>query len=115
MTNDELLQKVHIDTEVIKKEIELRFDASKTALNMQAAEYARRLDMLNGEAERLRIMQAHYVPREAYDIAHAEMMKKVEELQVFRDRSLGRQSVISVIISGAISLTISGLIVMFGK
>jgi uncharacterized secreted protein with C-terminal beta-propeller domain len=115
VTNDELLQKVHIDTEVLKREIELRFDASKTALDMQATEYARRLDALNGEAERLRIMQASYVPREAYDIAHMELIKKVEDLQVFKERSLGRQSIISVGISAAISLIVSGLIVIFGK
>ena len=42
-----------------------------SALRLQAKEYERRLDGLNGEADRLKAMQATYVPADIYGVRHA--------------------------------------------
>lgn len=43
------------------------FTERMRALEIQAREYERRLDALNGEAGRIRDIQATYVPRETYE------------------------------------------------
>ncbi len=59
-----------IDRMDIEREIrhlkELMAERDK-ALSLQHGEYERRLSMLNGEADRLRSMQATYVLREVFD------------------------------------------------
>ncbi len=49
--------------------IDIRFEQLEKEIALQHTEYLRRLDQLNGEAERLRDIQATYVPRETYDNA----------------------------------------------
>jgi len=61
--------------------LEERLEGAKEALSLQALEYQRRLDALNGEAERLRQMQSTYLPRESYEIAHRELVNKIEIVQ----------------------------------
>ncbi len=61
---------------------EQRFVALEQARKLQAIEYARRLDALNGEAERLRAMQATYISRELYDAEHKVVVKQVNELSL---------------------------------
>jgi hypothetical protein len=53
--------------EVAFARLEERIIASDRALTVATAELHRRLEMLNGEASRLREMQATYVPRETFD------------------------------------------------
>jgi len=62
-----------------------QFEALETARDLQAQEYARRLDLLNHEADRLRSMQATYLPREVYESQHDELADKVDNLQSFKD------------------------------
>ncbi len=54
--------------------------ASKEALRLQAGEYERRLELLNGEASRLREMQALYIPREVYEASQKELRASTETL-----------------------------------
>jgi hypothetical protein len=61
--------------------LEERLEGSKDALRLQAAEYERRLDMLNGEAERLRQMQTTYVEKSVYEIAHKYLTEKIDAIQ----------------------------------
>jgi hypothetical protein len=60
--------------------LEERLVSAHDALRLQALEYSRRLDALNGEAERLREMQETYLPRESYEYAHRELNAKIEAL-----------------------------------
>ncbi len=76
---------------------EERFIASTQALRLQAAEYGRRLDALNGEAERLRQMQATYLPREIYETSQTEVIKKVDELRQGRNVTEGKSQGISAV------------------
>jgi hypothetical protein len=45
----------------------LTFLYHEKALELRSKELDRRLEFLNGEADRLRLMQATYVPRETFD------------------------------------------------
>lgn len=66
--------------EALEKLINFRLDLNDKALQIQHKEYERRLRDLNGEAERLRQMQATYVSREVYEINHRELTSKLEAL-----------------------------------
>lgn len=55
------------DLQALADRTDLRFEAVSEAQRLQAAELARRLEILNHEADRLREMQATYVPREVYE------------------------------------------------
>jgi uncharacterized secreted protein with C-terminal beta-propeller domain len=55
------------DLRALSEKTDLQFEAQREASRLERAELARRLDILNGEAERLRQMQATYVPRETYE------------------------------------------------
>ena len=48
------------------------------SLRLQAREYKRRLQDLNGEAQRLRDMQATYIPREVYENSLQSVLEKTE-------------------------------------
>ena len=77
--------------------IELRFQGHERAMQVQTLELARRLDFLNGEADRLQKMQATYVPREVYDGRHDELVKAIRSLETFQANILGRIAVAAVI------------------
>ncbi len=88
----------------LHKQVDLRLEAGAKALKLQAAENLRRLDLLNGEAERLRQIQATYLPREVYDVSAREMHKKINELREREAHTQGRNSVIAAVVAFAISL-----------
>ena len=74
-------------------------ESHNEALNLETSELRRRLDILNGEADRLREMQATYLPRESYQIEHDRLRKDVEELQGFRNNLIGQMAMISTFFS----------------
>lgn len=55
-----------------------RIDAMKEALELQAKEYERRLDLLNGEARKLHDMQQSYIPREVFDRMVTSLESKIQ-------------------------------------
>ena len=69
------------DVNHLKEILDIKIENAEKALTLQATEYHRRLNDLNGEAKRLREMQASYVSREIYDVQHSELLKKVETNQ----------------------------------
>ena len=74
-------------------------ESHNEALHLETAELRRRLDILNGESERLRQMQVTYLPRESYQIEHDRLRKDVEELQGFRNNLIGQMAMISTFFS----------------
>jgi len=50
------------------------------ALQLQAKEYERRLEALNGEAGRLREMQNTYIPREVFDRSMQQQNEKFDRV-----------------------------------
>ena len=91
---------------VVEHALQLRMEAAEKALQLQATEYGRRLDYLNGEADRLRAMQSTYVPREVWDAEHKRLLNSIDILNSFRDTSTGRNSVLTFIISMGVSLLV---------
>ncbi len=107
MAESDLNEKLHeIDRRLSVHEVSHNKDMQSLskALDLQAVEYERRLTSLNGEAARLREMQAHYVPRELYEQYQGEVNKTIAELRSYRDTNLGRQAVIATIIPVIVSV-----------
>ena len=96
----------HKDSISLKSYFDTKLEASDKALQLQEREYARRLDDLNHEAERLRNMQVSYLPREVYDVNHKELCAKLEKLEAFNNQLIGKFSIIAVLISIGISIII---------
>jgi len=93
-------------TSILEEKLELKFENADHALDLQSKEYLRRLDMLNGEGERLRSMQATYLPRETYEINHKELCNKIDELEEFKNNALGRQAILMILLSAAVSIVV---------
>ena len=89
-----------------------KFKSINVALKLQAKEYERRLNALNGEAERLRNIQTNYIPREVYDENKKETDIKLEELKSYKDMQIGKSIIITVIVSVLVSF-VSGITIYF--
>jgi hypothetical protein len=79
-------------------------EANEKALKVQAAEYERRLNLLNGEAARLREIQATYLPREVFENKLTELNKELLELKTYKDNTAGRQAIVALVIPTVVSL-----------
>lgn len=77
-----------LDLEVKFARLEERIVAADKALNVATQELHRRLEMLNGEASRLREMQASYIPRETYDRGVDAIEKATRSMESELDRRL---------------------------
>lgn len=84
--------------------VEERFASLKLALDLQAAEVARRLEVLNGEAGRLDKMQQSYVPREVYDAKVGEIGKELQELRTYKAETQGKGFAYAPLISLGIAV-----------
>ncbi len=96
MTEEQLKELLLSKLGALEKLTEERFDSNKVALKIQAAEYERRLDFLNGEAERLRQMQSTYLPREVYEVKVDDLMNKINNNSKILSQSAGRTEGISI-------------------
>jgi len=94
------------EREATRERIDLLMGAAKEALSIQTGELARRLGDLNGEAARLRAIQAEYIPRETYYAKHDDMAKAIVALQVAQSNIIGRIAVISAIVGFAVALIV---------
>jgi hypothetical protein len=92
------------DIERIEEQTNLKFESQNKALLIETKEIARRLEILNGEAERLRSMQETYLPREVYETEHRELRKKVDGIEEYKNNALGRQAITTIAVSAIISL-----------
>jgi len=102
-------------TDVRIARLEERVDGMRQALKLQAAEYSRRLDTLNHEAERIRQAQAVSVTAEKFDdyvtsqraaLQHADsaMNLRVEKLEDAQIRVSARQAVYAFLFGLLVSL-----------
>jgi len=69
---------------------EEKFKALQKALKLQAKEYERRLEDLNGEAGRLKQMKAELTPREVFDNTIAEINKKLDIINDWKIKQEGK-------------------------
>lgn len=101
MTESEIVSLKEFIMTQIEAQSELtrqQFEFIDKATRLQAVEYERRLESLNGEANRIREILASCVPRETYDIQHNETIKKIDDLNNFRSNWQGKNTIISIVI-----------------
>ena len=72
--------------------------STQQALALAAKEYERRLEVLNGEAERLKQMQSSYVSQDAYDGRHREIEVRLTYIERLVWMGLGAVTVIGTVI-----------------
>ena len=100
-------KEIEVELKGLKELMEFKFDALQEAIKLQAKEYERRLEFLNGEAERLREMQATYLPRELYETEYDNLYRKLEGHQTFIDNLKGKEVIIPIAISVIIGIVVS--------
>jgi len=94
--------------EYIYKFFKEKFKSLSKALKLQAKEYKRRLKDLNGEAKKLRDIQAEYIPREVFDRVVGELNARLdrlsnqlgerfEPLEKFKDKTEGRSQLLQYV------------------
>lgn len=83
--SDAQIQQTKEVTTTIEREIahikelhRLEMEGIRKALELQAEEYERRLEILNNEAGQLKAMQATYVPRENFEAFQKQFMGDIE-------------------------------------
>jgi len=91
-----------------------RHTANKLALDLQAREYERRLEALNGEAERLRNMQVQFLPREVYESHYKSLQAAIQTNSEFRANIAGRQTIVTIVVSAVVSILV-GLLAFAAK
>jgi hypothetical protein len=99
--------------EAIKLEVDLRDKSHEIARIASEKEYARRLDALNNESGRLHSMQMTYLPREIYELAQTKLLERVDNLDKQAANQLGRQAVLSVVVTTLITLGVFALHILF--
>src|SRR4030095_7993440 len=80
------------------------------ALVLQAKEYERRLELLNGEHRTIQDNQNKSVLREIYNSEQGEQNKKIDELMTFKNNQQGSQKtwgVITLVLAAIISYIIN--------
>ena len=83
-------EKAHSEKHELEKEVlTTTKEASDMALNLNSSEIARRLEFLNGEAERLRQIQATYLPRELFEANNKDIRQALILAQKAADQIHG--------------------------
>lgn len=100
---------------VLRTAIEKDIAALHAAKVLQAVEYERRLELLNGEAARLKEIQALYLPRQEWEINKIELYKNIKDLQQYKDNATGRQTFIAILIPVIISILFTFLNLWISK
>jgi hypothetical protein len=93
-----------------REAIQIKAVADKEALDLQYGITQKRLSDLNGEAERLRQMQASYVPREVFESKHDEQGRGLRALELWQSNILGRMAMVGIA-GGLVSSIITTLVV----
>jgi hypothetical protein len=96
ITDDVAGLRYDLDREIrhVKELTAKDFEGVEKARQIQFTEWMRRLDALNGEAGRLREMQAEYVSREKFDGKVGELEKSIRTLDNFQSNMTGRMAMV---------------------
>ena len=79
------------ETQHLREVMQLQLGAVEKARELQAAEYERRLALLNHEAAQLKDMQAMYVPREVFEGTMKELGGKIDKMIDSASKNLPRE------------------------
>lgn len=111
---DDIYTRLSQRIDYLERIIDERQEFIKDALKLNATEMHRRLELLNGEAERLRLIQATYLPRELYETTISLMQKTLFDIQTAMAHQQGRSQIITIVVSTGISLVVA-LITIFSR
>lgn len=78
--------------------------STEKALELQAKEYERRLEILNHEAARLSQMKNDFVPKGEHDIEKMNVEKRVHALELFRSNIEGRMYAVMLVFGIVVTL-----------
>lgn len=92
-----------------------RFASLKLALDLQAVENSRRLEVLNGEAGRLASMQVSYIPREVFEGKTHQIEIELAELRTFKAQTQGKGFALAPFITALIACVGVVLAFFLGK
>jgi hypothetical protein len=81
-------------------------DLEARALALQHTEYARRLETLNHEAQRIATDKLTYLPREVYDADVVTINRRFAVLETFHARAIGFGALLALL-SGAVGAAIA--------
>jgi hypothetical protein len=96
----------------MREDIRRTEESGERALDLATQELHRRLEILNGEAGRLREMQATYVPREIFDRYKETQETRISGLENFNANLTGKQWIggaVIVILAAAITFGVNFL------
>ena len=110
-----LRQVIDLRFDMVERVFNERMSSADRALTLSAAEYHRRLDALNGEADKLVKMQATYVQTWMFESRTNNLSKDVTSLQDFRSRMLGRITVYAVIVPSIVGGIAALLTILFTR
>jgi hypothetical protein len=74
-------------------------EATQTALKLQAKEYDRRMEILNGHYDRVESLQARSVARELFDITVANLRGDIQAIKSWQDGWIGRNSIVIALVA----------------
>ena len=84
--------------DLLEKLEDERFHNINVAITLQSKETERRLGLLNGEADRLKRMQATYLPREVYESNHQLLENKIDTINKFIYIGMGGLMVLEILL-----------------
>ena len=93
-----------------KDAIQIKAVADKEALDLQYGITEKHLKDLNGEAERLRQMQASYVPREVFESKHQQISDSIRALEIFQSNLIGKMAIAGVF-GGAVASAVTAIVI----
>lgn len=91
----------------IQRLMDERQVSAEVALKLQTAEIHRRLELLNGEADRLRQMANTYLRIDIFDAKFTDLQKAVAELRTLTVAREARGQVLAALIAGFVSIVVA--------
>jgi hypothetical protein len=110
-----VIEQIRRQVAVLDVSMNLRFQSAEKALELETGHLKIHLDKLNNSTEKIEKMRSEFIPRLEWKSEHTRLEKDVEELKAFKERSLGRLSVISVGVSVATSVMVGMILNFFLK
>lgn len=66
-------------------------------LQLQAKEYERRLNVLNGEGERIKEILKESIPREVFDRTVSALITRIEAIEIYKTKQEGKSQLLQYI------------------
>jgi hypothetical protein len=95
--------------------VDTRFTDNEAARLLAFAAMEKRLDTMNEFRESLKDAQSTFLTKEAYDLAHSNMTKMIDDLRLFRSNYEGKSSFATLLAIIGIFIGLSAVVLDFLK